>query len=282
MTKLKEVDSKSESESDRRQQTQKAKILAKIAEKVFNDVVESVQKGNSESLWEVGLQAFEQANELSLIQKAGPIETLPIGEAARFDIVNGFGLQEQGEESLELQPWPPCPLPTVELPDSAQKMIEITNKYLRLSTQNEAATRCIINDILFALLDTVVPYPNNGQWPLNLQMETSLTSHKGGADKAINLVLVEAKKLGLASQGDDQALGYMACVHQERRTQPSQNSTVYGLSTDGEEFRFLRINERSEFTKVIMTKTPGGNYSRITSMIAFIMRGGGFPVVLHV
>jgi hypothetical protein len=33
-----------ESESDRRQQTQKAKILAKIAEKVFNDVVESVQK----------------------------------------------------------------------------------------------------------------------------------------------------------------------------------------------------------------------------------------------
>ncbi|KAF3012292.1 hypothetical protein E8E15_002985 [Penicillium rubens] len=239
MTKLKEVDSKSESESDRRQQTQKAKILAKIAEKVFNDVVESVQKGNSESLWEVGLQAFEQANELSLIQKAGPIETLPIGEAARFDIVNGFGLQEQGEESLELQPWPPCPLPTVELPDSAH---------------------------------TVVPYPNNGQWPLNLQMETSLTSHKGGADKAINLVLVEAKKLGLASQGDDQALGYMACVHQERRTQPSQNSTVYGLSTDGEEFRFLRINERSEFTKVIMTKTPGGNYSRITSMIAFIMR----------
>ncbi|KAJ5274182.1 hypothetical protein EN45_047290 [Penicillium chrysogenum] len=268
MTKLKEVDSKSESESDRRQQTQKAKILAKIAEKVFNDVVESVQKGNSESLWEVGLQAFEQANELSLIQKAGPIETLPIGEAARFDIVNGFGLQEQGEESLELQPWPPCPLPTVELPDSAQKMIEITNKYLRLSTQNEAATRCIINDILFALLDTVGKvYQAKGTCDYTLWY-----GDKGGADKAINLVLVEAKKLGLASQGDDQALGYMACVHQERRTQPSQNSTVYGLSTDGEEFRFLRINERSEFTKVIMTKTPGGNYSRITSMIAFIMR----------
>ncbi|KOS36875.1 hypothetical protein ACN38_g12351 [Penicillium nordicum] len=70
---------------------------------------------------------------------------------------------------------------------------------------------------------------------------------KGDADKAINLVLVEAKKLGLTSQ-------------------------VYGLSTDSEEFRFLRINERSEFTKVLMTKTPGGNYSHITRMIAFIMR----------
>lgn len=105
-------------------------------------------------------------------------------------------------------------------------MIEITNKYLRLSTQNEAAARCIINNILFALLDTVVPYPKNGHWPLNLQMETSLTSRpfplrgkvyqakgtydyilwygdKGDADKAINLVLVEAKKLGLTSQDDD-------------------------------------------------------------------------------
>lgn len=85
MTKRKEVDSKPESESDRRQQAQKAKTPAKIAEKLFNDVVVSIQQGNSkESLWELGLQALEQANELSLIQKAGPIETLPIGEAARL------------------------------------------------------------------------------------------------------------------------------------------------------------------------------------------------------
>lgn len=65
-----------------------------------------------------------------------------------------------------------------------------------------------------------MPYPNNGHWPLNLQMETSLTSRpfplrgkvyqakgtcdytlwygdKGGADKAINLVLVERKERGI-------------------------------------------------------------------------------------
>ncbi|KAJ5954236.1 hypothetical protein N7501_008515 [Penicillium viridicatum] len=104
-------------------------------------------------------------------------------------------------------------------------------------------------------------------WPLNLQTETPLISRpfalngkvyqtkgtcdntlwygdKGGPDKAINLVLVEARKLGLASSGDDQALGCMACVHQERRSCPSRNSTVYGLSTDGEGFRFLRINQK--------------------------------------
>ncbi|KAJ5535042.1 hypothetical protein N7527_001296 [Penicillium freii] len=130
------------------------------------------------------------------------------------------------------------------------------------------------------MLDKIAPCPDYGTWPLNLQTETPLISRpfalngkygdKGGPDKAINFVLVEAKKLGLASSGDDQALGYMACVHQERRSCPSRNSTVYGLSTDGEEFRFLRIN--GESAKVMMAKTPGGSYCSITSMLAFIMR----------
>ncbi|KAJ6186645.1 hypothetical protein N7519_007946 [Penicillium mononematosum] len=180
-----------------------------------------------------------------------------------------------------------------------------SRRWSYLTLANEAAARCIINSILFSLLDTVVPYPNNGQWPLNLQMETSLTSRpfplrgkvyqakgtydytlwygeRGGADKAINLVLVEAKKLGLASQGDDQALGYMACVHQERRTLPSRNSTVCGLSTDGEEFRFLRINERSEFSKAIMMKTPPWELFSHHEHDCFYHEGGGFPVALHV
>lgn len=88
---------------------------------------------------------------------------------------------------------------------------------------------------------------------------------KGGADKAINLVLVEAKKLGLASQGDDQALGYMGkslwillesflltvssisslCPPREKDPAFSELYSLR-LSTDGEEFRFLRINEMSE------------------------------------
>ncbi|KAJ6188373.1 hypothetical protein N7519_003281 [Penicillium mononematosum] len=67
---------------------------------------------------------------------------------------------------------------------------------------------------------------HHGQWPLNLQLGTPLNlsstpvrgkvyqakgtydytlwyGDKSGADKAINFILVEAKKLDLASQGDD-------------------------------------------------------------------------------
>ncbi|KGO75401.1 hypothetical protein PITC_080870 [Penicillium italicum] len=111
--------------------------------------------------------------------------------------------------------------------------------------QNEAAARCIINEISIALLHKAFPCPDHGPWPLNLQTETYLSSHlftlrgkahqaKGtydytlwyedtGLKKAINLVLVEAKKLGFASAGDDQA-GYIACVHWERKSSPSRNS----------------------------------------------------------
>ncbi|KAJ5821979.1 uncharacterized protein N7525_011263 [Penicillium rubens] len=51
----------------------------------------------------------------------------------------------------------------------------------------------------------------------------------------------------------------MACVHQERRTQPFRNSTVYGLSTDGEEFRFLRTNQRSDagYKFIVFGNNPG-------------------------
>ncbi|KAJ6188372.1 hypothetical protein N7519_003280 [Penicillium mononematosum] len=41
---------------------------------------------------------------------------------------------------------------------------------------------------------------------------------------------------------------------------------------NGEEFSFLRINQKSEFAKVVMLKTPSGSYSGITSMLEFIMR----------
>ncbi|CAI7626651.1 unnamed protein product [Penicillium viridicatum] len=298
MTKSKAVDQNPESESNRRQKAQKAqrdKDIAEIAEKLFADVIRSVHENSKDSAWDLCVQAAGRVDELSLVENAGPLKTLPIGDAARYDIVTGFGLTPQDDESLKVQPWPPVPLEVVELPSAAQEMINITNKYLRLSPRNEAAARCIINTILFAMLDKVAPCPDYGTWPLNLQTETPLISRpftlngkvhqakgtcdytlwygdKGGPDKAINLVLVEAKGLGLASSGDDQALGYMACVHQERRSCPSRNSTVYGLSTDGEEFRFLRINQKGEFAKVIMAKTPGGSYSSITSMLAFIMR----------
>jgi hypothetical protein len=96
---------------------------------------------------------------------------------------------------------------------------------------NEAAVRCRLNIVLFAALDLVMQTPLDGCWPLNLQTETPLVSRpfplKGKShqtygicdytlwyrdesiSKAINLIVVEAKKRGFADIGMAQCLGYM-------------------------------------------------------------------------
>ncbi|KAJ5559685.1 hypothetical protein N7513_002084 [Penicillium frequentans] len=75
---------------------------------------------------------------------------------------------------------------------------------------------------------------------------------QAGPLKEINLVLVETKRQRYAgSGGDDQALAYMGCVHQERKRTPGRSATVYGITTDSKEWRFLRINDQGEWALAI-------------------------------
>jgi hypothetical protein len=96
---------------------------------------------------------------------------------------------------------------------------------------NEAAVRCRLNIVLFSALDIVMQTPLDGLWPLNLQTETPLVSRPfrfrgrthqthGICDytlwygdqsisKAINLIIVEAKKKGFSETRIAQCLGYM-------------------------------------------------------------------------
>ncbi|KAJ5799404.1 uncharacterized protein N7518_001472, partial [Penicillium psychrosexuale] len=53
------------------------------------------------------------------------------------------------------------------------------------------------------------------------------------SEKAINLVIVEAKKKGMVSAGEAQLLGYM-----ERKTLRKVNTVVYGMASDRDEFHF--------------------------------------------
>ncbi|KXG52838.1 uncharacterized protein PGRI_080940 [Penicillium griseofulvum] len=97
MTNSKEVGS----EGGCRQQAHMAKILKKVKAKYVTDCIEST---SNESLWELYLQFFRDSNELEMVRKAGSMETLPIGEADRDDILTGFGLQWQSDKSLKLHP----------------------------------------------------------------------------------------------------------------------------------------------------------------------------------
>lgn len=112
-------------------------------------------------------------------------------------------------------------------------MLEIVQRGKQRSTHKESAARCVIEIVLYSVLDQVSTPSNHRQWPLTLEHETYMISQpilytarqyraSGRADytlwygetraiseKAINLVIVEAKKEGMVSAREAQLLGYM-------------------------------------------------------------------------
>lgn len=126
-------------------------------------------------------------------------------------------------------------------------MLEIFDKFARRSVKNEAMIRCRLNNILFAVLDSVMTSAPDDTHPLNLQTETHLVSRPfqvGGKycqaqgqcdytvwygeevrEQAINLVIVETKRPGHVSLGEGQALGYMG-----KRLTPRNHLEKYCLT----------------------------------------------------
>ncbi|KAJ5799920.1 uncharacterized protein N7518_001988, partial [Penicillium psychrosexuale] len=68
---------------------------------------------------------------------------------------------------------------------------------------------------------------------------------------ALNVVIVEAKKMDSES-GVVQALGYMGCIHRERKSLHKQDCTIYGLATTGKTFRFLKISNDSKWSTHVL------------------------------
>lgn len=69
----------------------------------------------------------------------------------------------------------------------------------------------------------------------------------------------------------------LACVHQERRLQPGRSAAVYGVVTNGKDWRFIRINEEgkynfhSEFTTKSGEDGSKTGYAKIATLLGFIM-----------
>ncbi|KAI1838615.1 hypothetical protein DTO006G1_664 [Penicillium roqueforti] len=68
---------------------------------------------------------------------------------------------------------------------------------------------------------------------------------------ALNVVIVKAKNMD-SDSGVAQALGYMGCVHRERKSLHKQDCTIYGLVTTGETFRFLKISNDSKWSTYVL------------------------------
>lgn len=120
-------------------------------------------------------------------------------------------------------------------------MLAIVERYMHRSAANEAAARCIINIVLFAVMDQLMSSEDSDEddgmsvdtWPLNVQAETTLESkivtvdgkklkfrgvcdyslwygHRNKPEKAVHLIVVEAKRGSYSGQGGfSQILIYM-------------------------------------------------------------------------
>ncbi|KAJ5636874.1 uncharacterized protein N7484_010187 [Penicillium longicatenatum] len=219
------------------------------------------------------------------------------------DVEDAFGLRKQSIHSRENQPWPPHNPRRLDLPETAKDMLVIVGRYMHRSAANEAAARCIINIVLFAVMDTFMGSDDSDDddgmrvdtWPLNIQAETSLESQivmvdgkkrkfRGLCDyslwygdrrkpeEAIHLVVVEAKRTGVLDTGFSQTLIYMGCIHQERLRTEGRSAVIYGVMSDGVQWKFIRINQQGEHAmKVYDTGEPGG-YTHIATTLAFMMQ----------
>ncbi|KAL4786921.1 hypothetical protein BJX76DRAFT_354735 [Aspergillus varians] len=88
---------------------------------------------------------------------------------------------------------------------------------------------------------------------------------------ATNLVIAEAKAPGAAVKGINQCFGYMAVVHRTREDHCQSDNTVFGISSDGRDFYFLKIAAPSEMKdpNAMSDASPDPNVSVISQSDRF-------------
>lgn len=128
--------------------------------------------------------------------------------------------------------------------------------------------------------------------PLQLQLETPLKCLveyegkprmlTGFADYSIwydeidlgtNLVVIEAKRDGYTGSARSQCLAYMGIVHTVRRSSQRMHKVIYGICTDGTQYRFLRIDNNSIVTQSQILEWGAAIINKmIVSYIRYIIR----------
>ncbi|KAH0558896.1 hypothetical protein GP486_004475 [Trichoglossum hirsutum] len=88
----------------------------------------------------------------------------------------------------------------------------------------------------------------------------------------LNLTIVDAKEIGTSETMRGQLLAYMAIIHRARIEQGKQNSTVYGIATDSNLFRFLKIDDGGRVYQSKIMEWEAGEGPLVCSYIRYIIR----------
>ncbi|KAJ5348372.1 uncharacterized protein N7506_001625 [Penicillium brevicompactum] len=155
-------------------------------------------------------------------------------------------------------------------PKAMTDHMNLIDSALAQSPITEASIRSNIDAfILFVNKITAAQTPPT--WPLSIQTERSysfgpvrLRGKKAKLSTSIDYRVwygddeqlpVNLIVIGMEERLDEiaQCLGYMGCVHRERKQVSKQDATVYGLATDSQVFHFLKISHDFKWSEWIVS-----------------------------
>ncbi|KAJ6152247.1 hypothetical protein N7497_006566 [Penicillium chrysogenum] len=196
-------------------------------------------------------------------------KTIPISSLSLEEAVKVLKLEHDDKES-ELKHISP-----VQLPPHLVETLALIKRASGSSTPTEASIRWVIDALLLhahSIASSHVPYAQ----PINVQTErlykhgpVRLNHRKVmlsarldyglwyGDNEAVclNVLVVEAKKTDLEG-GVAQALGYMGCIHRQRKKLTKRDCTVYGMASNGVGFSFLKISHDSKWSGYMVGEHP--------------------------
>lgn len=190
------------------------------------------------------------------------------------------------------------PLPAY-LSDNIARILAVTSK---AHQTNDAFSRTIIDQILISAIyeenqdsrQRPASSPKEDPAVLELRHETPLQRQvtydgqprllSGFADYTVwydsynkgslstNLIIVEAKKLNATDTCLGQLTAYMGLVHETRREQHKKNCVVFGAASDGLTFRFLRVDNDSNWSKSRLLEWEMGDNAKIYTVFRSLVR----------
>ncbi|KAJ5782164.1 hypothetical protein N7457_003938 [Penicillium paradoxum] len=189
-------------------------------------------------------------------------------------------------------------VPPLQSPPALVQHITRVNRALDRRPTSEANVRWILNALLQEAFDIATTIHPHAAQPLNIQAEKGwkygpvkwhrkkyyLSGRPGygvwyGEDEdfSLNVVVIEAKR---EEGGRAQALGYMGCVHRQRKELKKKDCTIYGIASDGYAFTFLKIDNDSKWCDYSMY-TRDGNYDQILGLLVHIFTKAAAMSLAH-
>ncbi|KAI2766041.1 hypothetical protein DTO012A8_8748 [Penicillium roqueforti] len=175
--------------------------------------------------------------------------TVAISSLEIKDVENALNLHldRRDKELEQVTPITPPPPPTRLLVEYLKLIDEASNR----SPSTEVSVRWTIDALLLNAHSIAAK-----RTPVARPITSREIAHYGvwygeTEEVALNVVIVKAKNMD-SDSGVAQALGYMGCVHRERKSLHKQDCTIYGLVTTGETFRFLKISNDSKWLTYVL------------------------------